>query len=146
MAGLVKLVPLTRNNWERALELEPADDQRDFLPPVIHAIAQSRFETSDLYAVYVEGLMVGFAMVCYFSLIPWITRFLIDRRHQGNGYGREALAALVHRLLSKPGVSEIRTTVALKNAGGEYLFHSLGFQRTGEIDGREIVMRLEVKV
>ena len=146
MAGHVKLVPLTRNNWERAVELQPADDQRDFMPSVLHAIAQSRFETYDLYGIYVEGVMVGFAMVCYFSLIPWITRFLIDRHHQGKGYGREALAALLQRLLSKPGVSEVRTTVALRNAGAEYLFTTLGFERTGELEGREVVLRLAVAV
>jgi diamine N-acetyltransferase len=146
MAATVKLVPLTRNNWERAIELQPAEDQRDFMPSVLHSIAQSRFETSDLYGIYLEGTMVGFAMVAYFSLIPWVTRILIDAPHQGKGYGREALAALIYRLLSKPGVSEIRTTVAMRNATAEYLFHSLGFERTGELDGREIVMRLEVKV
>ncbi len=146
MAGAVKLVPLTRNNWERALELQPAPEQRDFLPSVLHSIAQSRFETSDLYGIYVEGVMVGFAMVCYFSLIPWVTRFLIDQHHQGKGYGREALALLLQRLLSKPGVTEIRTTVAARNGGAEYLFTMLGFERTGELEGREIVMRLAVRV
>lgn len=137
---LIRLLPLTRNNWERALELQLDDSQVDFMPGVLHSIAQSRFEQSDLYGVYLDKLMIGFICVCWFNNMPWITRILIDKNFQGQGHGRATLQSLLQKLLARPGVDEIRTTVALKNAGAEYLFTKAGFERTGELDGRELVL------
>jgi diamine N-acetyltransferase len=142
---MIKLVPLSRNNWERAAELKPADDQQDYLPSNLFSIAQSKFEpTAELFGVYHGTTMVGFAIVCTYSGIPWITRFMIDREHQDKGLGREALAALIQRYVKKPGVTELRTTISSKNAQAEYLFNNMGFVRTGELDDREFVMKLQV--
>lgn len=140
---MIKLVPLSRNNWERAIALQLADDQKAYMPDNLFSIAQSKFEpTAELLGVYHGTIMVGFIMVCTYSGVPWITRIMIDKDHQGKGLGREAFAAITQRLLKKPGVTEIRTTVSAKNAPAEYLFHSMGFVRTGDLDDKEFVMKL----
>ncbi|MDX2062458.1 MAG: GNAT family N-acetyltransferase [Bacteroidia bacterium] len=137
---MVELLPLTRHTWEQAARLEVAEDQKDYLPSNLFSIAQAYFEESELYGIYGEGQLVGFACVCYFSHIPWITRIMVGAQHQGQHYATQALALLVQKLEKKPGVKEIRTTVARGNAAGEYLFAQAGFLRTGDVDEREFAM------
>ncbi len=142
---MIKLIPLSRNNWDHAIALELADDQKDYLPNNLFSIAESKFEPSaELYGLYQESTMIGFAVVCTFSGVPWVTRFMIDKKHQGGGMGRDALTTLVQKLMKKPGVSEVRASIASKNAPAEYMFHSVGFKRTGDVDEREFVMRFEL--
>lgn len=139
---MIKLVPLSRANWERAVALQVNEDQADYLPSNLFTIAQSRFEPADLYGIYLDSTMIGFAAVATYSQVPWITRFMIDKNWQGQGHSHDALQQLVQRLRTKPGTHEIRASISSKNVAAEYLFHSLGFVRTGEIDEREFIMRL----
>lgn len=137
---MTELLPLTRHTWEQAARLQVAEDQQAYIPSNLESIAQAYFEESELYGIYADGEMVGFVSVCYFSHIPWVTRIMLDARHQGQGHGKAALAMLLEKLLRKPGVSEVRTTVARGNAEGEYLFAEAGFVRSGDVDDREFVM------
>lgn len=139
---MITLHPLTRANWEQAVHLQVATDQADLLPDNLTSIAQSRFEQNcELYGIYKNDLMVGFAMVCRYANVHWITRFMIDHHQQGNGYGTRALEILLKRLYDIPGAKEVRTTLARKNALAEHLFTSHGFRRMNDLDDLELVMR-----
>jgi diamine N-acetyltransferase len=140
---VIRLLPLSRTNWEACAQLEPLPEQQGNLPSNLFSIAESAFEPSlEGFAIYDEQTLVGFAMTGTFSQVPWVTRLMIGWEHQGRGLGREALHLLCEKLLTRPGVQELRASVAVKNPGAEYLFYQEGFRRIGEPDSREIVLRL----
>jgi diamine N-acetyltransferase len=138
---MVQLLPLTRHTWE----LQVAEDQQGYIPANLFSIAQASFEQSELFAIYHQNTVVGFLALATYAQIPWVTRIMIDARYQGQGYGKATLAAIVPKLLSRPGVHEVRTSISSSNAAAEYLFAQAGFVRSGDIDEREFVMIRESK-
>ena len=62
---------------------------------------------------------------------PWhgefgIVRMMIDKQHQGKGYGRQAVLALIEVLRHLPGCASIILSVAKENAGAWHLYQSIG--------------------
>ncbi|MDM9593359.1 GNAT family N-acetyltransferase [Pseudomonas guariconensis] len=81
------------------------------------------------------GELVGFLM---HALDPdensrWIYRLMIDRNHQGRGYGRAALRALMAHLHSLPGGPSVALGVDPENVGARRLY--------GEVIDGELIMR-----
>lgn len=68
---------------------------------------------------------------------------MVDERFQKRGYGKAALQLAIDYLLKEHNVNEIYLSFEPSNAVAEKLYTSAGFKRTGEVDGDEIVMRLE---
>ena len=64
----------------------------------------------------------------------WLDRLLIDRRFQGRGYGRAALAALLERLEREYHKKRIYLSVVEANRPAAALYESFGFRFTGERD------------
>ena len=69
---------------------------------------------------------------------------MIDKRFQGNGYGKEALELAIKYLKDNFRVGEIFLSFEPDNIIAENLYRNIGFQRTGEVEGNEIVMCLTV--
>ena len=136
----IKLQPITRLNWEQCIALEPEDVQKKHIPSNLFSLAQAHYEQCEPFGIYFGEKMVGFLMICYFSQIPWITRIMIDKEFQGNGWGAKALQEAIAYIKSKTGVYEIRTTIASSNALAEHLFTQAGFKRKSDIDEKEFMM------
>jgi len=133
--------PLNRFNWEAATQLELHEYQSDFMPPILHSIAQSKFEDLEPMGIFAGDDLVGFAMYGNFSGICWINRIMLDKTHQEKGYGKKALQLILDKIKTRPNCQEIRTSFVRANALAEYFFGSMGFQRIADgLDG-EIVMR-----
>ena len=69
---------------------------------------------------------------------------MIDRAHQGNGYGRAAMEAVIAMMAERVGCEEIVTSFNPANAVALGLYPSLGFQPTGEIEDDEPLLRLRL--
>lgn len=137
----ITLRPLNRFNWEAATQLELHDYQSDFMPSILHSIAQSKFEKLEPMGIFAEDDLVGFAMYGNFSGVCWINRIMLDKAHQEKGYGKKALQLILNKIKTRPNCQEIRTSFVHANALAEYFFGKMGFQRiTDGLDG-EIVMR-----
>ena len=69
---------------------------------------------------------------------------MIDRKHQGKGYGRAAMEALIAMMTERVGCEEIVTSFVSANTVAANLYASLGFRPTGEIeDGEPLVRNVE---
>ncbi len=78
---------------------------------------------------------------------PWfLWKLLIDRRHQGRGYGREVVRQVVD-LIGAVGGDELLTSHVVGGEGGPGAFYErLGFVPTGDADPHgEIVLRLALR-
>ncbi|RIK40940.1 MAG: hypothetical protein DCC58_13200 [Chloroflexi bacterium] len=144
-ASAVELRPLTADNWEAAVNLRVADDQSALLESNAVSIAESRFHPWMLpLALYHEEEMVGFTM---FSQYPdpreghhWVHRFMIDRRHQGRGFGRAGMRAVVQYMAAIPGCDEIWIGYDRDNRAAARLYRAVGFRETGPApwEGRDL--------
>ncbi len=101
-------------------------------------------------AIYADDEPVGFVMLSWDAtpapgiLGPYfLWRILIDRRHQRQGFGREALTQVVD-LLRADGVRELLTSYHPGEGEPWPFYRRFGFEPTGEIDDGEIVLRLDL--
>jgi diamine N-acetyltransferase len=148
---MIRLERLTRDNWEQVITLDIADEQRRFLetPSVLHAVAEVQFHpTYTAYAICDDGMTVGF--VTYGHLPEdqskwWIPLLIIDRHHQGKGYGRAAMQTLINTVrVQAPYCQEIALNYKPENVAAERLYLSIGFEKTDEIDERgQVTMRMK---
>lgn len=123
------------------LELEPTQSER-FLGPLDDIAAAVRGGPVHL----VMGISAGGCTVGFYVLHPdrrdaacwWLGWFALDRRHQGRGYGRDAMAHIVGTLRRIDRCRRVRLLVDGSNAPALRLYLGAGFRpvgthRTGEL-------------
>ncbi|NLX08805.1 MAG: GNAT family N-acetyltransferase [Chloroflexi bacterium] len=146
----IRLQEVNKDNWQACTKLEPREDQRNFVAPNVYSLAEARFYPELVpLAVYDDKALVGFLMWGTDPDEPpghyWIARMMIDWRQQGKGYGRAAMEAILADLKARPDCVVILLSYHPHNQAAERLYASLGFEKTGEIIGGEVVVRLPVR-
>jgi diamine N-acetyltransferase len=145
MATTVELREITRDSLHAVLGLAVAPEQEQFVATNARSIAEAYFEPRAWFrAVYADDVPVGFVMA--FRDPPtnfWVWRFMIDAAHQGKGYGRRALDLLVDEA-RKDGVSDVKLSYHPGEHSPHEFYTRFGFVDTGEVEGGEIVMRLDL--
>lgn len=144
----VRLEEITPQNFKECINLKVAPAQENFVASNLMSIAQSKiYPTYNVFAVYVADEIIGFTM---FGLDTddhkyYLGRLMIDERHQGKGHGKAAVLEVVERLKKVEDCNEIFLSFVAENVKAEWLYKSVGFERTGEIsaDG-EVVMRFDL--
>lgn len=133
-------------NLDCCIELRVREDQ-PFVAPNVYSIAQAGVEPGWVTkAIHSDGTMVGFAMYTIDEKLSelYLCRFMIDRDHQGKGYGREALALLRSVAEGTPGVTRMRLSTSPENLRGIRIYERFGFVDTGEMEDGEEVFVLEL--
>jgi diamine N-acetyltransferase len=151
----ISLRPIDESNYRECIELSVAPDQERFVASNRQSLADAYVwrDAAEPYAVYADDEMVGFALLYPLTEDPpsyplpagatvrgyIIVRLMIDARFQGNGYGRDALEAIVETVRGR-GLGTIRLSVVPENEQALGFYRRNGFAETGEIQGGEIVM------
>ncbi len=147
----VTLREITGDTVVAIIKLEVADDQRDFVAPNAVSLAQALFSEEAWYrAIYLGEEPVGFVMLHDESLSSpqaeapgiGVWRFMIDRRHQGRGVGRAALAKVIEHVRSKGLFSTLELSYVPGPGCAEPFYRAFGFEPTGEMDDDEVVLEL----
>lgn len=142
---MIELKEITRDNYLECLGLKVKQEQDNMVATNSFSLAQAKFHPECVpLAVYSGNAMVGFVMYCLDADDGnyWIWRLMIDREHQGKGFGREAMTALLQRMRQQHNCDLVLISFQPDNVPAERLYSSLGFMHTGrEVDG-EIVMQL----
>ncbi|MGC5323833.1 GNAT family N-acetyltransferase [Brevibacillus sp. SYSU BS000544] len=139
------LKEVTSENWEECIELEPREDQKQFIASNLYSLAQSKFLPNfETLAVYKDQIMVGFVM---YGKDPddsqyWIYRLMIAANNQGNGYGAETMRQVIERIKSKPDTTDIMVAYHPDNRSAASLYEKLGFTVIGKAPWGEIMTRL----
>lgn len=134
----VTLRPVDGDNRQAILRLRAAPAQMHLVADVGTSLADVGADpTMTAYAVYdgsqlglarPEQPPVGFAVTEVTAGIGFILRVMVDVDHQGQGYGRSLMTALVRRLARLPDVELIATSHREDNAAMAHLCAQLGFQ------------------
>ncbi len=140
----VRLKDVTAKNWRKIARLELAPDQVDLVADNLHSIAESKFDPDARpRAVYAGDEPVGFLMYDASEREALIYRFMIDRRHQGKGYGRAALVAALDEIKALPNVRKAVISYMPENKVAKAFYASLGFVETGIDEDGEMMAKLK---
>lgn len=142
----ISLREITMENFHDCIHLELEDAQRNYVASNMYSLAEAKADgVSVPLAIYDGDTMVGFIMYDYNEgeQVGYISRLMVDRRHQRKGYGRYAMNQVIDRLRAYKDRKYIQTSYAPENAAAGKLYESLGFVKTGEISDGEVVCILK---
>ena len=154
-AAGVSLRPLDESNRDAVLALAVAPRQSAFVSTVSESLAEAEeypHARPWFRAVYAADEPVGFVMLSWNVepdppeiIGPWfLWKLLIDRRHQGRGYGREVVRQVAD-LVRAEGATELLTSHVVGEGGPDGFYRRLGFVPTGDFDPNgEVILRLEL--
>lgn len=147
---MVRLVTIDRHNYLSILDLDVHASQRRFVASNMYSLAQAYVQPEcEPLALYVENKPVGFAMYCLDrdDHEYWIYRLMIDKKHQGRGYGREAMRLLIERIRAEADDDHRVIFISFEpdNTAAKSLYESLGFIADGRVEYGEVVYKLELE-
>ncbi len=139
---------ITESNYIACFNLKLAEGQSKFVSHPIRSLAQAYvfYDQCTPFGIYAGDIMVGYVMVIYdrdtgeYNL--W--HLMIDKNHQRQGYGKQAVAACLDYICQKPfgPGTTVLLTCHEENTAAISLYRSLGFQETGNQDEEELEMKL----
>jgi len=141
----VTLREITEETVRTICNLKVSESQNAFVAPNAVSIAQAYFHKNAWFrAIYADDMPVGFLMLDKDTEKPeyFLWRLLIDERYQRMGFGYKAMNLLIEYVKTLPGATEFLTSCVPGEGSPEPFYNKLGFTRTGEMDGEEVVMRL----
>jgi diamine N-acetyltransferase len=145
----VTLREITKDNFDTCIKLKVDEDQKNFVASNEMSIAQSKIYPHLIpLAVYNDDEMVGFTLHGQDpkSKNYYIVRLMIDKKFQGNGFGKQATLKLIEKMGKYEDCDTVYLYFVDGNKGAEKLYLNLGFTRTGVIDeDGEIEMRFDLK-
>ena len=109
----------------------------------IESVSECLCEADQASSWHPEGIcdgqmLIGFAMYGYFESPPpgrlWLDRLLIDKTHQGKGYGRASIRALLEKLHREYDSREVYLSVYENNKKAVSLYQQIGFRFNGQYD------------
>ena len=138
---------VTRDNWEKCIGLKVHQDQEEFVASNAYSLIQAQY-AGGLFplCIYDGEQMVGFLM--------WeedekdhdlgMCRLMIDQKVQNQGYGRASVIKLMELVKRKYGQVPFYTSVEPENVVAGELYMNLGFEKTGDLIGEEILLKAQL--
>ena len=145
---MVKIRPITEENFLDAFRLALAPGQEEFVSHPIRSLAQAYVYRNQCqpFGIYAADHMVGYVMVIYDQDVPEydIWHMMIDKEEQGRGYGSKALDEVLEYIRTKPfgDSNRIALTCNKNQPIARRLYEKKGFRATGNEDGDELELAL----
>lgn len=151
----LRLDKVTPDNVEAAIALKVRPDQERFVSPVVKSLAEAYAQPGTAWPrlVYDGDELVGFVMAFFDVRFDpgnpddrprsGLWRLNIADGRQGRGYGRFAVESVCEEIRRR-GRSRVTVTWAEGEGGPEPFYLRLGFRRTGEMSGNQVVGELDL--
>lgn len=145
----VSLREVTRDTVRDVCKLDAGDGGKQVAPNAV-SIAQAHFEPAAWFrAIYAGDTPVGFVMLYDPSQSPapedpdfFLWRLMVDKEHQGRGYGAAAIELLVAHVRTRPGAKELMVSHVKGQEDLARFYQARGFAYRGdEYDGELIMLR-----
>lgn len=147
---LITLQKVDDSNFIACFNLKLGEGQDKFVSHPIRSLAQAYvyYKQCAPFAVCRDGEVVGYVMVIYdYDEETYnIWHLMIDKAHQGKGYGRAAMELALAYIRTKPfgDSNRVLLTVSPENHAACGLYRSLGFSETGRSDEDEVELGLSI--
>lgn len=150
----VELIEITNDNLQATAALATHRYQEQFVAPMARSFTQALVPPIHndhpvvpwMRAVQADGEIVGFMMVSAPSPgepLPFLWRFLVDRRHQRRGVGKRAIRLLADEMRAD-GHRALLVSWEEGPGGPRPFYERLGFVPTGVVAGGETEARLDL--
>jgi diamine N-acetyltransferase len=143
----VALEPIGKGNRAAILALELSPEQQGFVASNAESLAEARQDDEAIArAIVAAGRVVGFLMYS----APEdddeaiIYRFMIDRREQGKGLGRAAVAKALQEIARLSHIRRVLICYEPENEAARRLYASFGFVEQGLDEDGEMIALLEL--
>ena len=146
----VELREVTAESLAAILALEVAESQRRFVASNAKSIAEAHFHPEAWFrAIYADEQPVGFVMLHDESLHPaprqqgfyFLWRLMIDKGHQGRGYGRRTMELLIDHVRTRPDAKELLASCVPGSDSPQGFYLQIGFHPTGNHVHGEVELR-----
>ncbi len=153
---------VTEDDVEAVMGLRRGPGQERYLGSMVShfedAIADAK-ACPRMWSIHAGDRLVGFVMIS--DNIPaetlaadddivgpyFLWRLLIDHRHQGRGYGRATIDAIVEYLRGRPGADRLWTSAEPGEGSPQPFYLHYGFVRNGDSKwGGEELMSLDLTI
>ena len=135
----VHLRKITRENFKECLNLEVTEAQEVLVATTTQSLAEAYIDPNlfplAIYDAAACGYeqpkvpIIGFTMYEIAAGVGFIMRLMIDKKYQGQGYGRATMIEIIRRLQLYPDVEIIATSYRKENEIAARLYQSLGFRQ-----------------
>lgn len=151
---MIELRKITHDNLREILALELADGQDQYVDTNIYRLASAYVKITNnekppiLFAIYNNDEVIGFTDMGFYELAEsaylckefgdkatyGINHFMIDKKQQGKGLGKQAMIKIIEYLYSFPQgkADAISISYWMTNVAARGLYKSVGFIETGE--------------
>ena len=123
------------------------EEQKEYVNPAGFSIGRAYLCSEDNYpCIIYDNQMkpIGFITLCKWlgeeDAYSW--SYYIDRRYQGNGYGKSAAQVAINVLKAADCNKSIKLATEEDNHRAQRLYAELGFVKLQELDGDDIVFGL----
>ena len=144
---MVRLVEIGPDNWR--VNLRVAKEQERYVSDSAKLLARAyayRNFGSNAFVIYNDDEPVGMALYydCEELKAYDFSQLFIDERYQGKGYGLEATTQILNKMRTAGKFEKVVLCYIEGNEAAGKLYEKVGFKRTGDVDGDEIIMELEL--
>lgn len=137
----IKLVELTKDNWQQCIKLW-AEDDKGLVSPNVYSIAEAQFYPRAISrAIMANEQMIGYALFGQDDDDDdaWaIDRFMIGKQYRRPGYGIAAIHAIVDQGRNA-GFKKFITSNVPSNTPMQTMLTQAGFSTKGELHDGEVV-------
>ncbi|MBO3444619.1 GNAT family N-acetyltransferase [Clostridium sp. CCUG 7971] len=139
----IEIKKVNDKNLEDILKLRINENQNSYIESTEECLKESdECKFYEPAGLYIDGMLVGFAMYGFFPREGedgrvWLDRFLIDKKYQGEGLGSIMLDNLIKYLSNKYKCNKIFLSLYENNTGALHLYKKFGFEFNGELDINE---------
>ena len=137
---MLRLIGIDETNFAEARRLCVREEQQGYLDSAVGILARGyvyRDCRARVIGIADGETLVGLALVKDLDEEPAcydLQQFLIDARHQGRGYGTEALRLILAELKAEHKYSCVEVCVKKTDAAALRVYEKVGFVDTGYID------------
>lgn len=159
---MILLKEITNKNIRKVCELEPFDEQKDFVAENVMSLAEAYATRNEgnhalPLAVYHDSEPIGFVMIGKGTvgneeesdLIKenyCLWRLMIDKKYQGQGFGRQTIDAVMDLIRTFPfgEAKKVWLSYEPENTRARDIYRKYGFVENGEMCGNEIIAVYEL--
>lgn len=128
---------IDKSNYWECMALTVDDSQAGFVADNKQSLVEAAYEEG-LYVlgIYHKETMIGFVLYDYDDTFPgWsLSRFMIGKQFQGNGYGKQAVRAFLDYFKKKHNADKLHISVSLENTVARRMYSSIGFIEIKEVE------------
>ena len=140
---MVELRAVTEDNFQRCLRVHASVQDSSFVDTVAYSLAEAWLYYQDTrpFAIYNDGIMIGFVSMYVGEENYQIINFLIDDAFQRKGLGTEAAKLCVDYLKNEFSARRVSAPVKLEHAAAQEFWKKQGFCFSDSIEDGYVFMR-----